>query len=348
MKLRLAALALLGALTLAGRPAAAFDVANPYATSTDPASIRIDTLWIFGDSYSAVPRKAFPNWAQQLQADGAVATLGDFAKSGATAGNPPGYTNTWATQIKRWRATSPTFGPRDLTVVYLGHNDIDGGTDQTGADLAAAESAYKTDLKAVIAAAGGATANGRRVLLVMPHNWGRSPYYVRSGGSQTMRLRTRVWDAFVAQQAKVTPGVIALDMYTALEFVFAHAADFGFTNTTVADHAHSATTAFYDDDFHPGRHGQMLIEQVVEYYLTVGWDWSNATKDAGSARTRLQAALDAGEVFGPSQGAAVASAQARTATPPPPAVEPTAAQLQATPEHFGVAWARLVAARGGR
>jgi hypothetical protein len=157
MKLRLAALALLGALTLAGRPAAAFDVANPYATSTDPASIRIDTLWIFGDSYSAVPRKAFPNWAQQLQADGAVATLGDFAKSGATAGNPPGYTNTWATQIKRWRATSPTFGPRDLTVVYLGHNDIDGGTDQTGADLAAAESAYKTDLKAVIAAAGGAT-----------------------------------------------------------------------------------------------------------------------------------------------------------------------------------------------
>jgi hypothetical protein len=92
----------------------------------------------------------------------------------------------------------------------------------------------------------------------------------------------------------------------------------------------------------------MLIEQVVEYYLTVGWDWSNATKDAGSARTRLQAALDAGEVFGPSQGAAVASAQARTAIPPPPAVEPTAAQLQATPERFGVAWARLMAARGGR
>jgi phospholipase/lecithinase/hemolysin len=349
MNLRLAALALAGALSLAGHPAAAFGVANPYASGTSAGSIHIDTLLAFGDSYTAAGRKAFPNWVEQMKAAGEIASLADFAKSGATAGNYSGYTNTWAMQIKKWRATSPTFGPRDLTVVYLGYNDIDGGTAMDGADLVPAENAYKANLNTILNSAGGAAKNGRRVFLVMVHNWGRSPYYVRNGGAQTMRKRTVVWNNFVAQTAKSTPGAIAVDMYDALEYVFNNPAKFGFNNITVADHTRSTTTAFFDDDFHPGKHAQALIEQVIEYYLTLGWDKADTRKAPADVKADMQAALDAGEVFGSGQTAAVASAQTRTApAAAPPTKEPTLAQLEADPEHFGVAWARMMLKRGDR
>ena len=63
------ALALLGgtALAMAANPAGAADIT------------------VFGDSYSQVPRLAFPNWVTQLQDDGAVDDVNNFAKSGATA-----------------------------------------------------------------------------------------------------------------------------------------------------------------------------------------------------------------------------------------------------------------------
>ena len=236
----------------------------------------------------------------------------------------------------------------------MGYNDIDGGTDASGADLVPAEGAYKTDLTKVVGTDGGATSAGRRVLLILPHNWGRSPFYVRNGGSTTMNKRTAVWDTFVAKQAAARQNVIAVDLYNALGYVFTHYGQFGFTNITVADHAHSGTTAFFDDDFHPGSHAQHLIEEVIEYYLTGGWDWANTIKDPASAKAKLQAALDAGEVFGvpsspPAASAAPRAAQPQAAQPqaaPAPAPSPrlgpppTLAQLQATPEHFGVAWTK--------
>ncbi len=36
---------------------------------------------------------------------------------------------------------------------------------------------------------------------------------------------------------------------------------------------------------------------MVQYYLTRGWDWSNTYKDPMTARQRLVAALEAGQVF---------------------------------------------------
>jgi len=63
---------------------------------------------------------------------------------------------------------------------------------------------------------------GRRVFVVLCHNWGRSPFYVAQGGSQTMNKRTKVWDAFVAKQAQGRQNVGAVDLYTALEYVFAN------------------------------------------------------------------------------------------------------------------------------
>jgi len=323
----LAAAAVVAAVGLGGGPpahAATFAVANPYATGLNNGDIHIRTVHIFGDSYSALGRKSFHNWAEQLRFDDGSATgLDGVAKSGATAGGFPPSTNDFAHQVTRWLKTSPppTFvsGPdTDLTVVYLGQNDIAGGTDQTGADLANSEADYKAALRRVITADGGATNNGRRVLLIMPQNWGRGPLYVREGGTKTMRLRTKVWDSFVAKTAQnfssTYGNIIAVDLYTCLERVFNNPGAFGLTNITTADPAHSDTTAFFDDDLHPGAHGQGLIEQVIQYYLTRGWDWANQIKNPTKALAKLNADLDAGKVFTPQAAMVATDRQAPSAS----------------------------------
>ena len=61
-----------------------------------------------------------------------------------------------------------------------------------------------------------------------------------------------------------------------------------------------AAKYLYDlnDDIHFGHRGQSLIRQVVQYYLTRGWDWSNTEKDPATARQKLVADLADGKVFG--------------------------------------------------
>ena len=116
-----------------------------------------------------------------------------------------------------------------------------------------------------------------------------------------MRRRTLVWDGFLARTARDFPaaggGVVAVDLFTAMERVFRDPGAFCLTNVTTADEAASATTALFSNDFHVGYRGQDLIGQVVEYYLTRGWDWSSTDKEPAAARRRLAADLDAGRVF---------------------------------------------------
>ena len=280
-----------------GASAAPFAVPNPYASGPSDRDIRVRTLAVLGDSYSA-PRTVVPRgWAERLAFDGEVARLDDLAVIGATAASVPPGTNDLAHQVARWLAAPPVPRRRDLTVVYLGHNDIWHGTDPAGADLAAAMRGYRAGLRRIVGAGGG----GRRVLLVMPHDWGRDPFFVREGGAGVMRRRTLVWDGFLARTARDLPaaggGVVAVDLFTAMERVFRDPGAFCLTNVTTADEAASATTALFSNDFHVGYRGQDLIGQVVEYYLTRGWDWSGTVKDPGAARRRLRADLDAGRVF---------------------------------------------------
>src|SRR4051794_6253272 len=162
-----------------------------------------------------------------MKANLEVGTLKDYAVSGATAGVYSGSTNNLTTQVNRLRNAAPTFHVRDLTVVYMGYNDIDGGTDPTGADLANAKANYTTQLGRIIATDGGATSGNRRVLAVMVHNWHRVPYYVQSDSDNVMGSRTQVWDSFVAQTAATNNNVIAVDLYDALEYVFDHPAQYG-------------------------------------------------------------------------------------------------------------------------
>ena len=162
-------------------------------------------------------------------------------------------------------------------------------------------SAYRSGLQRLIAA--GATGKSRRIFLIMPHDWGRSPRYVANGQSGLMRQRTQVWNAFVAdlaQQSSFTR-LIAVDLLTSFDCVFRQPADFGFANVTdPRPKSASASTYLYDlnDDLHFGERGQALIRQVIQYYLTRGWDWANTVKDPASARSRLVGDLQAGKVFG--------------------------------------------------
>ena len=154
-----------------------------------------------------------------------------------------------------------------------------------------------------------------------------------------------------------------IDLFTAMECVFDAPGAFGFTNVTDQrpTGGQPGQVSLYDTGtsglFHFAARGQQLIEQVVQYYLTRGWDWSNTAKAPSTARQQLVADLENGKVFpGVNCPAAVAAAQAPSvpATPAVPTapgaaapkgqpLSPTAATLQALeadPAHFGVAWTR--------
>ena len=94
--------------------------------------------------------------------------------------------------------------------------------------------------------------------------------------------------------------LVALDLFTAMECVFNQPGDFGFTNVT-QQRPQGGDPAKYlfdlNDDIHFGQRGQILIRQVVQYYLTRGWDWSNTDKNPATARQKLVADLEAGKVF---------------------------------------------------
>jgi hypothetical protein len=85
-----------------------------------------------------------------------------------------------------------------------------------------------------------------------------------------------------------------------MECVFEQPARFGLTNVTAPRPSGGDPQQYlydYNDRFHFGPRGQALIRQVVQYYLTQGWDWSNTYKDPATARRRLTADLEAGKVF---------------------------------------------------
>jgi phospholipase/lecithinase/hemolysin len=296
-------------LVSGGATAQSFAVPNPHAAGLGDTDIAIRRLVVFGDSYTKLKRKSWRNWAEQLRheltnpATGKtlVTALPGYAVSGATAGSYAGETNNLARQVTRWLGTSPKFINRDLTVVYVGYNDIKRSLDKDGTDLDDAKADFQTQLNRIIAA--GAPGGSRRIFLIMPHDWGRSPRYVGSLQAGIMRARTQVWNDFLAGLAHDSSytRLVALDLFTAMECVFRQPADFGFDNVT-HKRPQGADPAKYlfdlNDDIHFGRRGQELIRQVVQHYLTRGWDWSNTYKDPTIARQKLVADLRAGKVFG--------------------------------------------------
>lgn len=270
-------------------PSSPFSVANPFAlagaTRTD--QVRVDDLRVFGDSYSVASYQSTKSWMRSLAGLGVVADWQTYAFGGARATS--GYARSFDRQIDNWLAGGTAIGNGDLTVVYLGYNDL-------GRDLAVARSDYREGIDRLVAA--GAAGNGRRLFVTQLHDWSRNP-----GVTGIDTAEVRGWNDFVAGVANSNDNIIAVDLYTAFERVFQNPGQYGLTDVTSVDPARSSTTALYFDPKHFGDKGQELIARVYRHYLTRGWDWANSLNAGSAAAQQLKQDLDRGIVLGLAAGA---------------------------------------------
>jgi phospholipase/lecithinase/hemolysin len=224
-------------------------------------------LTVFGDSYSIPVHNGNRDWPTQLRDQGAVGTVHDFAKSGATAASIG--TNTFARQIRRWTGAGRPLG---ATVVYLGYNDI-------GGNLAKARAGYQAGIDVLVKA--GATSGGNRLILVLPHDVGSTPLHNKTmAEAARFRSATKQWDSFVRSVANKVHAAVA-DVFAKIDDVLAHPGKYGFTNVTTPDHARSDTTALYDDVFHCGEEGQAIIATTIRARLGGGALVANRAEGGG-------------------------------------------------------------------
>jgi lysophospholipase L1-like esterase len=293
---------------------------------TSPAAQAADRLLVFGDSYSALNRRDFPNWAEQLKASGDVNRLESYARSGATAKDGG---NSFASQVRRWRSGGSQPDGNDATAVFFGINDI-----IKNGSLSAARADYAGSVQALID--GGAVADGGQLLLLMPHDMGSTPRFNRSAASRSKyRSRTRTWNGYVASTARQHSNTVTVDVFSLIEKVLANPGRYGLSNVTTADPKRSATTALYDDELHFGRKGQSLIRQAVAGRLQRG-----ASAAAGLALRRqtragqlraAEASLAVGQALMDETGLGLVALPLQTAAldPPPPAGDPSRAGFAA-------------------
>ena len=201
--------------------------------------------------------------------------------------------NTFKTQVDQWKADAHVLRGNDLTIVYMGYNDVisDGQLWRSQRDYAAQIDELRK---------AGTASKGRRVFVTLVHDWGSVPKELAAetsfGTSRTEQLNRRL-----SGMVNHRDNVVAVDMFTVFERIVADPERYGFDNVTTADAAHSDSTALYFDNSHFGARGQEILAQVYNHYLTRGWDWAN-TLAAGEGATQqlqdditegLQLALDA-------------------------------------------------------
>jgi phospholipase/lecithinase/hemolysin len=220
----------------------------------EPRDPPLGTLLVLGDSYSELQRAGIKSWSEQLQDAGAVRLLANLATSGTRA-EGKGGPRTFAGQVDAWLQRH---GGRnaDTTVVYLGYNDIKGTN-----GLATAKASYTREVDRLIRA--GATDAGRRLLLVLLHDWSRNP-----GVKTSKRDRVREWNRHIVAVAQARPRVAIVDLFALFESVFAAPGRYGLTNLARADHRGSFTTALFADSAHFGERGQAIVARAIKSALT--------------------------------------------------------------------------------
>ncbi len=269
-----------------GGGSAPFSVPNPYALpgATTVDEVRVTRATIFGDSYSVRNSWPFQVWDERLEAEGVFNEVDNRSIGGTAAAS---RRKPFKALVDAWMQDDGAFGPGELALVYLGHNDIGDGSHP--ARLAQSKDAFRTEVDRLVAA--GATAPNRRLFLLLIHDWGKSPGHPRPNIAHQLTLD---WNNFLISYANSHDRAVAVDLYTVFERVFADPAFFGFTNVTTPDPAHADSTALYYDDIHFGGAGQRLIARVVRHYLTRAWDWANTLQAGAQARAQLQQDIDAG------------------------------------------------------
>jgi lysophospholipase L1-like esterase len=188
-----------------------------------------------------------------------------------------------AAQMDAFHRTGAPFRKGDLALVYFGHNDVSG----TASQREQSKQQLSWHLDTLIP--DGATADGRRLFLMLIHDWSRNP-----DPRGVDRNTVLDWNAHLVGEANTRERVVAVDVFTLFERIFADPGRFGFTNVTTADPAHSDSTALYYDGLHFGEAGNAWIARLVRHYLTRGWDWANTLAAGSQAAARLEQDIDRG------------------------------------------------------
>lgn len=264
-------------------------VANPYSSSggSSLGEVHVNTMRVFGDSYSDpnfTNSIGTINWATQMQGRGTVTKSDIYAIGGARASY--GEARAFDKQIDNWQSRGSAIADRDLTVVYLGHNDM-GRNGSPDNNLTNAKKGYSDGVARLIAA--GAAADNRRLFVTQLHDWGRGP-----GVSSLASQQVIGWNNYIASVANATPNVIAVDMYTVFQRVFNEPGKFGFNNVSTANPSRSAVDTLYHDATHFGNRGQDIITRVYQHYLTRGWDWANSVSAGADSAGRINQDIDNG------------------------------------------------------
>ena len=261
-------------------PPPLFSVANPFSTAgaTSVDQVEVDDLRVFGDSYSSIGFAGTTTWSTVLSNNGTVSTNRNFAVSGARAAST-GPSN-FASQLDTFDAQGVPIGNRDLTVVYLGYNDL-------AVSLPAAQTGYQAGVDRLLAA--GAAGADRRLFVTLLHDWSQNP-----GVDNVTTTTVNTWNSFVTGIANSNSNVVAVDLFTVFNRIYDDPAEFGFDNVTTVDTPNSATTSLYLDGLHFGNRGQDVIARVYRHYLTRAWDWSNTLTAGAATASRLNQDLTNG------------------------------------------------------
>ncbi len=241
-------------------------VAAPSIVRAAPITNRVtQRLVVLGDSYSDPTYNPAPStyptppptWAQILVNRGRAASMKNLAVAGATAldysGAPAGQT--FKKQLDTFLA-NPGYGADDITVVYLGYNDIARSTDTRWQTLQGSKAAYRVGVDRLLTA--GAATGKRRLLLVAVHDWSKKPTTRAEYVPRTRDWLTFTYD-FVAKRRVVHKGIICVNVYRRFVDVVARPQAYGLNNVTTADATRSKTTALYANTSHFGSKGQTLL-----------------------------------------------------------------------------------------
>ncbi len=266
-----------------------FDPANPYAKKKprDANQVRVKQLFVLGDEES-VAGGSVKVWWEWQRDRGLFRKVTSLARAGATGGDTD---NDIAQQMddllqkKKKRKNKPRpdkfrASKKALTVVQIGLNDITQvyNTSELDSRWTFAEAQLDRLENA------GATAKGRKVFLILPHDVGRQPGWTAKEAA-ALRSFSIHWATKLTDYATPpTGGFVAVDALTFFDRVMDRPSNWGLS---------AATDIFSGSRFNAvySEAGQKLLGALVEHYLTQGWNWANSL-DPGVSTTVPQLIAD--------------------------------------------------------
>ena len=265
------------ATTDAGQTAS---LAAPHAVIESSHRVDIGNLFVFGDSYSRLKRKRFPNWPSSCRAVITPAICAALPSAVRRPTAPPRFrsparSTTGAIPASR---SAPATPPSSISAITTSTAPRPPSIRRAPATIAACRRSWarvRTAAAARSTSSCRTTGAARRPTTApaRPGTFGPRP---SSGtpSSRACRAGTR------------TP--VAVDLFTPIDRVLAHPGQYGFKNVKTADPGHSATTALYDDDYHFGQHGQRIIEQTMLNYMSRSAEYVNGLAMTGRLQSRRQ------------------------------------------------------------